>query len=114
MRAVLAGQGGGYFDPQPTNLFRPLSRQRLHTLATGERCGTALFSGLIAPLVRRLHRSRLFDALLPDDVAGGDFVGEGLAEQFHRGVQHCVLVSSVVDAAHAVLAGDQAGGGEVF
>lgn len=43
-----------------------------------------------------------------------DVNGQSLAEQFDGGVPECVRVSPVVDAAHAVLAGDQACRGEVF
>ena len=47
-------------------------------------------------------------------LAGRDFFGERLAEQVECCRPQSVLVSSVVDAAHAVFAGDQAGGREVF
>jgi hypothetical protein len=44
----------------------------------------------------------------------GDVLSEGLGEELDHCLPYRVLVASVVHAPHAVLAGDQPGGSEVF
>src|SRR4029453_696456 len=56
-------------------------------------------------ICRRFRRARRV-LVVEGVLAGRDFFGERLAQQIECGRPQCVLVSSVVDAAHAAFAGE--------
>lgn len=64
--------------------------------------------------VARRYKFRPWGPMLSRVDVKGNLVGKGLGEELDHCLPYRVLVASVVHAPHAVLAGDQSGGREVF